>query len=58
MSKPIESYFGSVRNERENRVSGIVIDGFQNSFRQLLTKFLTLFIDVSVRSAGEVNALK
>ena len=58
VEQTIKSRLGCVRDEREDRMAGIAVDGLQNSRDKLFTELLALTIDILIRTTGEIDALK
>lgn len=58
VEQTIESRLGCVRDEREDRVAGVTAYRLKNCGNKLLAEFLALTIDVLIRAAREIDALK
>ena len=54
----VEGHFGGVGNEGEDRVLGVVVDGSQHRFGELLTQLLAFLVDVAIVSTTEVDAFE
>ena len=58
MDKTIECHLRRIRYEGEHGVAGIVADRLQHRFCQLSSQLFAFLIYITVRAAGEIDALE